>query len=106
MTSRTDNYPIKAPPIIRKRMTGCVQVHSSAARQALREDPTRLVFALARDMKWHRVERILFSKRAPTAPGVYQIVFADPAGYVRTFNKNGILLVEAPTPTPTDLTGD
>lgn len=107
MTPRTDTYPIKAPPAIRKRMAGCDQVHSSAAREALRSGDGRLVFGLARDMKWHRIERILFSKRGPTLPGVYQIVFADPAGYVRTFNKNGILLVEVPPLThPADLTGD
>lgn len=107
MSRRTDRYSLKASPELLARMATPDQVHPPQAREALAHG--LLVFGLCPDMKWRRVEIVSVHKAGPTAPTYYRIVFASFAGhpcYVRTFTKDGILLVEAPQTTPVDLTGD
>lgn len=106
MTPRTDRYPLKAPQPLLDRMAHCDQVHPTSAQAALRTG--LLVFGLCPDMKWRRVERIIFHRAAPTDAGFYRIFFApidDRPPYHRVFTRDGILLVEVPT-YPADLTGD
>jgi len=110
MTPRTDRYPLKAPQPLLDRMAHCDQVHPTAARGALRRG--RLVFGLCPDMKWRRVEHIIFHRSGPTDAGFYHIFFApidNSPSYHRVFTRNGILLVEQPSSPvvyPADLTGD
>ena len=99
MTIRTDNYPIAAPAPLQARMACCNQVGPRAAREALSRG--LLVFGLCPDMKWRQVERVTVHKPGPAAPTFYRVIFKDPKGYMRTFTKNGILLVEVSSE-PTD----
>ena len=111
VTARTDNYPLVGPADQLRRMEGCSQVHPGTAIDVLRRG--FLVFALCPDRKWRRVKIITVSRPSFTAPNVFRIAYAAcPAlgpHYSRSFNKNGILLLEVPAPVPThptDLTGD
>lgn len=106
MSRRTDSYPIvDANPAVMQRMAHADQVHPGAALDVLLRGG--LVFALAPDKTWRRVQRIGVSSSAYSDASIYHIVFAASPTlrphYQRTFSSSGILLVEAPT---TDLTGD
>ena len=82
-------------------MAGCEQVHTSEALVPLRRG--KLVFGLAPDMTWRRVDDIR-SHRPPLGSLSYEIVFAPFTtthhvacpDYSRIFTPDGILLVESP----------
>jgi hypothetical protein len=97
VSARTDSYPLDASKDHLDRMAHCDQVHPGTAIDVLRRD--YLVFGLCPDMKWRRVKKITVHRASFTSPNVFRIIFSpfpSHPTYVRTFNKDGILLVEVP----------